>query len=100
MRHERVYLDDRNELLISYHLYNKGSDNRPERARMKRVLSRAIKYELTERQRSCITMHYLEGMKMTEIARSLNLSKSTVSRHIKAATHKLRKIAAYYEKLN
>lgn len=99
MRRERMFMDDKNEPLISYYLYNRGDDNRPDRERMKRILRRAIRYELTERQRECLIRYYLEGMRMTEIARSLNLSKSTVSRHISAATRKLRKIASYYERV-
>ena len=95
-----MFLDDRNEPLVSFYLYNQGSDNRPERERMKRILSRAIRHELTSRQRDCLTKYYLEGMKMTEIARSLELSKSTVSRHISAATRKLRHIASYYQRFN
>ena len=98
MRRERIFLDDKNTQLFSYYLSNHGSDNRPERERMKRILSRAIRYELTERQRECIRMYYLEGIKMKDIARSLGLSNSTVSRHISSATRKLRKVASYYEK--
>ena len=93
-----MFMDDKNEPLISYYLYNRGADNRPDRALMKRILARAIRHELTDRQRDCLTRYYLEGMQMTEIARSLDLSKSTVSRHIAAATRKLRKIASYYER--
>lgn len=66
---------------------------------MKRILGRAIRHELTDRQRECLTMYYLEGIKMKDIAEKLALSKSTVSRHISTATHKLRHIASYYERL-
>ena len=100
MKHERIHLDDRNTPLISYYLSQHGSDNRPERERTKRVLLRAIRHELTDRQRDCLTMYYLEGMKMRDIARSLSLSTSTVSRHISYAKRKLRKVASYYERLN
>lgn len=93
-------MDDKNEPLFSYYLYNQGSDNRPERERMKRVLKRAIRHELTDRQRDCLVKFYLEGMKMKEIAKELDLSNSTVSRHINAATRKLRRIASYYERKN
>ncbi|MBQ3264779.1 MAG: sigma-70 family RNA polymerase sigma factor [Ruminococcus sp.] len=93
-----MFLDDENSDLIAYSLYLHGSDNRPERERMKRILTRAIKHELTQRQRDCVTMYYLEGMKMKEIADAMNLSKSTVTRHIQSATRKLRKVASYYEK--
>lgn len=98
MQRKRVFLDDQNEQLISYYLSEHGSDNRAELVRMRRILSRAIRHELTDRQRDCLTMYYLEGMKMKDIARSLCLSTSTVSRHISSAVHKLRRIAAYYEK--
>lgn len=98
MRSDQVHIDDKNELLISYYLYNQGADNRAERERMKRILIRAIRHELTDRQRDCITMYYLEGIKMKEIAKKLGLTNSTVSRHISVATRKLRRIATYYER--
>lgn len=97
MRRERMFLDDKNVERISYYLSGHGSDNRAELSRMRRVLARAIRYELTDRQRECLTMYYLEGMKMKDIARSLCLSDSTVSRHIASAARKLRKVAAYYD---
>ena len=93
-------MDENSEQLISYYMFTKGADNRPERERMRRILKRAIRYELTDRQRECLTLYYLDNLRMTEIARSLDLSKSTVSRHISAATKKLRNIASYYERIN
>ena len=98
MIHEKVHLDDKNTQLISYYLSCQGSDNRPERERMKRILVRAIRHELTDRQRECLRMYYLEGIKMKDIAKMLGLSNSTVSRHISTATRKLRKVALYYER--
>ena len=100
MRRERVFLNDENSDLIAFRLYQAGASNRPERERMKRILSRAIRCELTERQRSCLVKHYLEGMKMKDIAKEMGLSKSTVSRHISAAELKLRKVASYYQRNN
>lgn len=96
MRRERVFLSDENSDCIAFQLYNQGSTNRSERERMKKILSRAISRGLTERQRVCVVKYYLEGMKMKDIARELGLSRSTVSRHISAATLKLRKVASYY----
>ena len=95
MRHNRVFLDEKNEPLISFYLYNQGSDNRAERERMKRLINLAIRYELTDRQRYCLKKYYLDGIKMTEIAQSLSLSKSTVSKHISAAVRKLQKVGRY-----
>ncbi|MBQ1898571.1 MAG: helix-turn-helix domain-containing protein, partial [Ruminococcus sp.] len=46
----------------------------------------------------CVMMYYLEGKKMKDIAALLDLSKSTVTRHIQSAMRKLRKVASYYKK--
>lgn len=98
MRRERMFLDDENCDMIAYSLYQQGSSNRLERERMKQILIRAIKHELTDRQRDCVTMYYLEGMKMKDIAQAMHLSRSTVTRHIQSATRKLRKVASYYQR--
>ena len=98
MQRKRIFLDDENTDIFSYHLYNRGASNRPERERMRRILMRAIRHGMTDRQRDCMMMYYLEGCKMQDIADVLGLSRSTVSRHIAAATLKLRKVASYYEK--
>lgn len=98
MRRERMFLSDDNSDCIAYALYQHGSDNRPQRERMKKILIRAIRHELTERQRDCITMYYLEGMKMKDIAAMMHLSNSTVTRHIQSATRKLQKVASYYQR--
>ena len=98
MRRERMFLNDDNSDIIAYTLYQQGSSNRMERERMKRILVRAIRRELTDRQRDCITMYYLEGMKMKDIATMMHLSRSTVTRHIQSATRKLRKVASYYQR--
>lgn len=96
MRRERMFLSDENSDFIAYTLYQQGTSNRLERERMKQILTRAIRHELTDRQRDCITMYYLEGKKMKDIAQELHLSKSTVTRHIQSATRKLQKVASYY----
>ena len=98
MKHERIRLGEKGDQLLSYTLDRHGGDNRPELERMKRILLRAIRHELTERQRQCVLMYFLERMKMKDIARSLCLSTSTVSRHISTAVQKLRRVAAYYER--
>ena len=97
MRRSTVFFDDTNADLIAFSLYQGGETNRLQRESMKRILTRAIREELTDRQRSCLILYYLKGMKMREIARLLMLSTSTVSRHIRTAERKLRRIADYYE---
>ena len=96
MRHGVIHLSNLNADLISYYLYSHGDDNQADRNKMKRILKRAICHELTQRQRDCIIMKYFKNMKNNEIAERLGLSKSTVSRHIKAAESNLKKIAIYY----
>ncbi len=96
MRHDRVRIKQSNEELIAYRLYHSGGTNKSEIARMKKILQRAIRHELTGRQRDCLTMYYFGGMTMREIAHRLGLSPSTVTRHIKAAQARLRKVASYY----
>ena len=89
MRRERMFLSEENSERIAFSLYQQGSSNRAQRERMKKILSRAIRYGLTERQRTCLMMYYLEGMKMKDIAKVMGLSLPTVSRHIGAAVKKL-----------
>lgn len=98
MRHDLHlvdYLSDpAREGHISYNLYqrNSGSTNERERIRMKRFISRAVKHCLTARQQQCLLMYYVDGKKMKDIAVELNLSASTVSRHISTAIRKIKKL--------
>lgn len=92
-----MFLSGESEEMIAYSLYSQGASNRRERDRMRAILIRAIRHELTDRQRDCITMYYLEGMKMKDIAAALKLSRSTVTRHIQSAARKLRRVASYYQ---
>ena len=96
MRHSRVFINDRSSDRIAYTLYCSRGTNRAELERMKRILNRAIERELTPRQRDCLTLYYLSGMKMKDIAAHLGLSRSTVTRHIQAAEKNLKNIARYY----
>lgn len=97
MRHERLFMDESSENMISFGLYQQKGTNNRERQHMMKILSCAMQTELTDRQRDCITMYYLNRMKMKDIAADLGLSRSTVTRHIQAATRKLRKVASYYD---
>lgn len=99
MRHERLFMDESSENIISFGLYQQKGTNNRERQHMMKILYRAMQIELTDRQRNCITMYFLNGMKMKDIATDLGLSRSTVTRHIQAATRKLRKVASYYDRL-
>lgn len=49
------------------------------------VLPLILKNDLTERQRLCLRMKYVQGLSQTEISRRLHLSQPTVCRHIALA---------------
>lgn len=55
----------------------------------------AMAEELTDRQRELIFLYYIEERSMTEIAESLGLSPSTVSRTLKRGRSRLRKYLKY-----
>lgn len=49
------------------------------------VLPLIMKNDLTERQRSCLKLKYVNNLNQAEIAGRLNLSQPTVCRHISTA---------------
>ena len=73
------------------------NDNSASRAKMKEMLGKAMKKQLTDRQRQCLSMYYFENKKMEQISSELGLHKSTISRHITAARVKLQKLTAFVE---
>lgn len=82
--------------LYSLRQYNLHGGNEKEIQRMKRFLEKALRAELTPRQRQCLVMYYFEGLSMTETGRQLGISTSAVSRHIKRALRCLRARSIYY----
>jgi RNA polymerase sigma factor (sigma-70 family) len=65
------------------------------RRRMLRALRQAAAGELTARQLQCVRLYYSKGMTMREAASSLGVSTSTVSRHLKKARARLRRVLEY-----
>lgn len=97
MRTELIHFTNKNTNKILFNNSQlKYSTNNESRELMKKILSKAILDELTEKQRICVTYYYLAGKKEKDIAYELGLNPSTVSRHISAARKKLRHIASYY----
>ncbi len=84
------------ESVISYSAYRKGETNAEGRERMKKVVSAAVKYEITERQREFLFEYFFAGKTMAEIAAEKNVHKSTVSRTISRAILRLRQVSGYY----
>ena len=60
-----------------------------------RLLSEAIREELTARQRQMVLMYYIEQHTMLEIGRLLGVNQSTVSRTLAAARKRLRRCLRY-----
>ena len=72
-----------------------AEDNSDQLSRLRRNLRRARELELTKRQQEVLTLYYDQGMKMAEIARTLGVNRSTVSRAIKRARERLYRCLRY-----
>jgi RNA polymerase sigma factor (sigma-70 family) len=72
-----------------------AATNTEEISRLKRNLIRAVREELTPRQRELIYMHYQQRMPVCEIARQLGVCPSTVTRTLKRAEKRLLRTLRY-----
>lgn len=72
-----------------------AADNSQEISRLKRNLIRALKEDVTAKQRLVLTLYYAEGMNMREIGELLGIDKSTVSRTIKRGERRLQRCLRY-----
>ncbi len=73
----------------------RGRDDGGEHRRMLRTMALAAKGELTVRQKQCVRLRYGERKSVSEIAAELGVAPSTVSRHLKKARLRLRRILRY-----
>lgn len=62
---------------------------------MARQIQKALRTELTPRQRECVERYYLRQMCMQDIADELGVNVSTVSRTIRRGRVKLRRCLRY-----
>lgn len=72
-----------------------SGDNTREVDRLKRNLYRAMREEITPRQRQLLLLYYNEGLTMQEIADHFMIDKSTVSRTIKRGEARLQRCLRY-----
>ncbi|MCI8423485.1 MAG: sigma-70 family RNA polymerase sigma factor [Lawsonibacter sp.] len=72
-----------------------AADNSQELSRLKRNLIRALREDVTEKQRQVLLLYYAEGMTMRAIAGQLGVDKSTVSRTIKRGERRLQRCLRY-----
>ncbi len=63
-----------------------------ERKRMIAVVKNIVHFELTDRQRDCICLRYVQGLPVHEVAAALEITPPTASRHLKKARKRIEKI--------
>ena len=71
--------------MVDYEMWTKlmADDNRDQLNRLKRNLVRALREDVSARQREYMLLYYGQCMTMTDIAMRFGVNKSTVSRTIK-----------------
>lgn len=69
------------------------SDSRVQR--IKKIIRIALENELTQRQRDCISMRYLENLPVKEIALRMSIEPTTVYKHLNKAVNTLKKCSRY-----
>lgn len=72
-----------------------SADNSQEISRLKRNLIRALREDVTPKQRQVLLLYYAEGLNMREIGERLGVDKSTVSRTIKRGERRLQRCLRY-----
>lgn len=72
-----------------------GSDNGDSRRRLIKNLRRAMESELTPRQHQIMQLYFMEGAKISEIAKALGVNKSTVSRTLTRGKSRLQRCLKY-----
>ena len=71
------------------------SDNSREISRLKRNLIRALREDVTSKQRQMLLMYYAEGKNMREIGEIMGVDRSTVSRTIQRGERRLQRCLRY-----
>ncbi len=64
--------------------------------KIKPAIEKAVRNELTSRQRECFDMYYQKSMTIYEIAEKLQISAPTVSIHIKKSRRKIYESIKYF----
>ncbi len=81
-----------NELVFS----GEDTDRTEATEKLKRIMARIIKDDLTKRQREIIVLYYYRQQGISEIAETLGVAPSTVSRTIKRARDNIYRYLKYY----
>lgn len=70
-------------------------DNSAQLSRVRRNLARALREELTDRQRQVVVLYYGHRLNTREIGEKLGVSRSSVARTIKRGEARLRRCLRY-----
>lgn len=89
-RRGKVYAAD-----MAVYARQMSADNSQEISRLKRNLIRALREDVTPRQRQALLLYYAEGLNMRQIGERLGVDKSTVSRTIKRGERRLQRCLRY-----
>lgn len=72
-----------------------ASDNVQQLDRLKENLAKALRQDVTDRQRQFLMLYYGQGLNMRQIGERMGVNKSTVSRTIKRGEARLRRCLRY-----
>ena len=72
------------------------TDNARQLAALKRILEQVVAHRLTDRQREILILYYYKRHKIPEIAETLGVNKSTVSRTLTRAVDNLKRYLEFY----
>lgn len=75
----------------------KGPSNKTKIENLKKMISLIVKQELTKKQQKILKLYFVEGFKYNQIAKILNVNKSTISRTKTRAFKTIEKILKYYD---
>lgn len=83
------------ENLLGQRDRQEASTNRGVLRAAKAVLRRAIREELTPRQRQCVELYFFGELTEEQVGRELGVEKSTVCRHLQKAKRRLAQAVSY-----
>lgn len=95
VKHSHLIRDNLEGLYTLDPYMDKPADNVDKRRRMKKLLSTAMEFALTVRQKTIIEMYYNQNKKVTQIAQELGISRQAVHKTLKQAKKKLEKIKIF-----
>ena len=75
----------------------KGASNKHKIETLKETISLIIKQELSPKQQKILKLYFVQGFKYNQIAKILNVNKSTISRAKTRAFKTIENILKYYD---